>query len=51
MLNLLIWLPIAAAIAIAFGAPPRRTSLLATGLNLLVAAALLFGYDKSAAGF
>jgi hypothetical protein len=46
MLNLLIWLPIVAAIAIAFGAPPRRTAVATTGLNLLVALALLFGYDK-----
>jgi NADH-quinone oxidoreductase subunit M len=51
MLNLLIWLPIVAAIAIAFGAPPRRTAVATTGLNLLVALALLFGYDKGVGGF
>src|SRR5688572_187077 len=51
MLNLLIWLPLLAAIAIAFGAPPRRTSLLAAGINLVISVALLLGYDKAAGGF
>jgi NADH-quinone oxidoreductase subunit M len=51
MLNLLIWLPLLAAIAIAFGAPPRRASLIAAAINLLVSIALFFRYDKTASGF
>jgi len=51
LLNLLILLPLAAALAIFAGAPARRTALGATATALLVALAALVGYDRTAGGF
>ena len=46
MLNLLIAIPIVAAIAILLGLCARKTALLATTLNLLLTLALVFGYNQ-----
>jgi len=48
VLNLLIAIPIVAAIAILLGACAKKTALLATALNLLLTLALVFGYDQHA---
>ena len=46
MLNLLIAIPIVAAIAILLGLCAKKTALLATTLNLLLTLALVFGYNQ-----
>jgi len=46
VLNLLIAIPIVAAIAILLGACAKKTALLATALNLLLTLALVFGYNQ-----
>lgn len=51
VLNLLIIIPLAAAIAIAFGAPPRRSSLLAAALQAILTMVALFSYDKAGVQF
>ncbi len=51
MLNLLIFIPILAALAILLGAPARKTSLFAAGANLLITIFALLSYDKIAGGF
>ena len=46
MLNLLIAIPIVAAIAILLGLCAKKTALLATTLNLILTLALVFGYNQ-----
>jgi NADH-quinone oxidoreductase subunit M len=46
VLNLLIAIPIVAAIAILLGVSAKKTALLATALNLLLTLALVFGYNQ-----
>ena len=46
MLNLLIAIPVVAAIAILLGACAKKTALFATALNLLLTLALLFGFNQ-----
>ena len=51
MLNLLIAIPIVAAIAILLGACAKKTALLATALNLILTLFLVFSYDQAKAGY
>ncbi len=51
MLNLLVAIPIVAAVAVFLGAPARKTSLLAVALNLALTLWLLCRYDLAAAGY
>lgn len=51
MLNLLIALPIVAAVAVLLGAPAKKTALGAAVLNLLVTVYLLLGYNQAAGGY
>src|SRR4051812_11936831 len=51
MLNLLIFIPLLAAIAILLGATARKTALVAAGAELAVALLVFFSYDRAAAGF
>ena len=51
MLNLLIAIPIVAAIAILLGACAKKTALLATALNLILTLFLVFQYDQAKAGY
>ena len=49
--NLIILLPIAAAIAILFGAPARLTSITVAAFNLFACLLLFVTYDQARAGF
>src|SRR4051812_21460818 len=51
MLNLLIFIPLLAAVAILLGATARKTALVAAGAELAVALLVFFSYDRVAAGF
>lgn len=51
MLNLLIAIPIVAAIAILLGACAKKTALFAAAANLLLTLALVFQYDGAKAGY
>jgi len=51
MLNLLIAIPIVAAIAVLLGAPARRTALLASALNFILTLLVLFGYNQAKGGY
>ena len=51
MLNLLIFIPLLAALAILLGAPARKTSLAAAGANFILSVIALFRYDKAVGGF
>lgn len=51
MLNLLIAIPIVAAIAVAVGAPAKKSALAAAVANLALTFWFLFGYDHAAGGF
>lgn len=51
LLNLLIAIPILAAVAILLGAPARRTAFAAALLNLLLTFAVAARYDQSVGGF
>lgn len=51
MLNLLIAIPIVAAIAILLGTCAKKTALFATALNLLITLFLVFQYDQSKPGY
>ena len=48
---LLVVLPVAAAIAILLGACAKKAAFLATAVNLLLTLALVFGYDRTTAGY
>jgi NADH-quinone oxidoreductase subunit M len=50
-LDLLIFLPIAAAVAMAFGAPARTTAIGAAGLNLVIGLWVAFNFDSGKAGY
>lgn len=51
VLTYIVLLPIIAAIAVAFGAPARKTALGASWAQLAFAIFALFGYDRAAGGF
>jgi len=51
VLNLLIAIPIVAAIAVAVGAPAKKSALAAAVANLALTFWFLFGYDHAASGF
>ena len=51
MLNLLIAIPIVAAIAILLGLCAKKTALLATAANLILTLVLVFQYDAAKAGY
>jgi NADH-quinone oxidoreductase subunit M len=51
VLNLLIAIPLVAAIAILLGACAKKTALLATALNLILTLFLVFQYDQAKAGY
>ncbi len=51
MLNLLIFIPNLAALAILLGAPGRKTSLVASTASLLLTLFALLSYDKAAGGY
>jgi NADH-quinone oxidoreductase subunit M len=50
-LNLLVFLPIIGAIAIALGAPARKTSFFASVAGLLITLLMLFSYDRIKGGY
>ena len=51
MLNLIIFIPLLAALAILFGAPARKTALGAAALTLIFTLWAAFSYDKEQRGF
>lgn len=51
ILNLLIFVPLFAALAILLGAPARKTSLGASGAMCVLSLLALVGYDKTRGGF
>ncbi len=51
MLNLILFLPVLATIAIALGSPARRTALAAAVGMLLTVVSCLSGYDRTTGGF
>ena len=51
MLNLLIFIPLFAALAIVLGAPARKSALLAGAANFLTSLVALVSYDKAKGGF
>lgn len=51
VLSYIVFLPIIAAIAVAFGAPARKTSLAAAWAQLFFALFAMFGYNRVAGGF
>ena len=51
MLNLIIFIPLLAAIAILLGAPARKTALGAAALNFAIALFTAFSFDKAQGGF
>src|SRR4051812_5558907 len=51
MLNLLVFIPLLAALAIVFGAPPRRSALAAAAANFFTSLGALLSYDKTKGGF
>jgi NADH-quinone oxidoreductase subunit M len=50
-LDLLIFLPILAAVAMAFGAPARTTAIGAAGLNLVIGLWLAYSFEYEKAGY
>lgn len=51
VLNLIIFLPLAAAVAILLGTPSRRTAMAAAAVNLFLGLAALFSYKPSSGRF
>ena len=51
MLNLLIAIPLVAAVAILLGACSRKTALLASAANLLLTLFVLYGFDQAKGGW
>ena len=51
VLSLIVFLPIVAAIVVAFGAPARKTALIAAWGQLLFTLLAMLGYNRAAGGF
>jgi NADH-quinone oxidoreductase subunit M len=51
LLSLIVFLPVLAAIAVGFGAPARKASLIIAWGQLVFAVLAMFGYNRTAGGF